>query len=165
MSAPDFAAIKRCKTGEWLERHLSTEHGEDCIEWPFSRTGGYGRVKRLGRTVRVHSLVLQTLRGSAPAPGLVCAHSCGNPPCVNVNHLRWATPAENSHDSIIHGTVVRGDRNGNAKLSTEQAIVVRRSSDPASVLAERFGVSVGTITDIRSGKRWAHLQGANNGTH
>lgn len=53
--------------------------------------------------------------------------------------------------------VTRGDSNRMAKLTEEQVREIYPSKEPRAVLAQRYGVSVKTIDQIRSRRRWAHL--------
>lgn len=105
----------------------------------------------------VHSLVAEAFIGPLPA-GKEVAHNDGNKKNAVASNLRYATHAENLADRIQHGTMNWGDRGGAALLTEAQAILIRRSSEPTKVLAERYSVSTGTIGAIRAGRRWKHLQ-------
>jgi hypothetical protein len=52
---------------------------------------------------------------------------------------------------------MRGEKNGSSKLCKEQVLQAYRSTLPARVFAERFGVSRATIEKIRNGKLWHHV--------
>lgn len=71
-----------------------------CIEWagPCFSTG-YGRYGHRGYA---HRAVWEAIRGPIPS-GLEVMHLCDNPPCVNVNHLRLGTHAENMADMKVKG--------------------------------------------------------------
>lgn len=45
-----------------------------------------------------------------------------------------------------------------AKLKAEDVIAIRSSTQPGKTLAERYGVSQQTITDIRKFRSWVHLK-------
>jgi len=64
----------------------------DCILWqgPTNR-GGYGLD---GRTL-AHRVAWETEHGPIPS-GLVIHHDCGEPRCVNVEHLRCITHLEHN---------------------------------------------------------------------
>ena len=63
----------------------------------------------------------------------------------------------NDADKIAHGTSNRGRRNGHAKLSEDAVRAIRRSPEPPTILAARYGVTHGQIGHIRNGRSWAWL--------
>jgi hypothetical protein len=136
-------------------------NGDDCVIWPFGKnSGGYGSMK-FGDAVRPASRVMCTLTHGEP-PSLIheAAHSCGNRPCINPNHLRWATPVENISDCKIHGTVNWGERNGKTKrtnLTDEDIRAIRADSRLQRLIAAEYGISPAGISKIRSGQRWGHI--------
>jgi DNA-binding NarL/FixJ family response regulator len=86
--------------------------------------------------------------------GLHAAHSCGRRACVNPNHIRWATPAENTADKRIHGTHSIGEQNPMAKLSNAQVCEVRAlaaNGRKHTEIAKEFGMSNSTISQIVKG--------------
>lgn len=83
---------------------------DECWPWLGGKTtDGYGRFK-YGRceykAIRV-GFYLQT--GKAPDPALCILHSCDNPPCQNVAHLREGTTLENMQDKMARNRTVKGD--------------------------------------------------------
>jgi hypothetical protein len=144
----------------WLMERVG-HHGEECQEWPFpTKQRGYGSLSYHGRQVRAHRLMCELAHGEPPADGLEAAHSCGNRLCVNPDHLRWATPKENQADKHIHGTHNGGSRNPMAKLDEGVVAAIRAQlgKEQQKSIAERFGVSSGTISNIANGKRWANAR-------
>lgn len=108
-------------------------------------------------TVFVHRLVCEAFHG--PNPGAMdVAHRDGNPRNNRSDNLRWATRRQNMDDTIAHGTRAWGERHGAAKLTVQQVIEIRASRDVSQrQLAERFGVYQSCISNIRAGRRWAHV--------
>jgi hypothetical protein len=51
----------------------------------------------------------------------------------------------------------KGAKNSNAKLTEDQAMEIKKSSEPNTVLAKRFGVSPGLVSNIKYSRGWAHL--------
>lgn len=57
-------------------------------------------------------------------------------------------------------SILRGANNHNAKLSDEDVIQIKNtptSYGSGKALSERFGVSMGLISAIRTGRAWSHL--------
>jgi hypothetical protein len=46
-----------------------------------------------------------------------------------------------------------------AKITRQTAEKILDSNDSAGSLSERYGISLGTISDIRAGRTWKHLKG------
>jgi hypothetical protein len=89
-------------------RDLIGHDSDSCILWPFSRyANGYGSVWFEKALTGAHRLMCRLAHGEPSAAGLQAAHSCGRQLCVNPQHLRWATQAENEEDKILHGTAPR----------------------------------------------------------
>ena len=77
-----------------------------CVEWTGDRNDkGYGRIyirgngygKGGGHYVLAHRWTWEQANGPVP-DGMVVMHTCDNPPCINLNHLRLGTQAENLAD-------------------------------------------------------------------
>jgi hypothetical protein len=81
---------------------------------------------------------------------LQAAHSCHNIKCVTPEHLRWATGEANMSDSVRSGRLSK-------KLTLDQVELIARSPERISVLAERFGVTGGTIYAIKRKRIWGSL--------
>jgi hypothetical protein len=106
----------------------------------------------------------------------VVRHLDGDPKNNDVSNLAWGTQADNIHDKWRHGTMATGDRNGrrthpesilrgdatrSAKLTEAQAreILLRLArGEKGSHLASEFGVVKTTISSLRHGRNWKHLQ-------
>lgn len=79
----------------------------DCWIWTGTRDRlGYGILKRDYRPQRAHRIIWEALVGPIP-PGLEIDHLCFNPPCVNPDHLRVVTSAENLAAKRYHHYAVR----------------------------------------------------------
>ena len=70
----------------------------DCLVWTGRLTdGGYGLVHHNGTRVRAHRYAWQRVHGPIP-DGMQIDHICYNRACVNIQHLRLATHAENTRN-------------------------------------------------------------------
>jgi hypothetical protein len=72
--------------------------------------------------------------------------------------LEWCTAADN--EKHAHGTGLksgRGSANSNAKLTADQVVAIRASTEHPAAIATAYGVSRSTIVNILSGRTWKHL--------
>lgn len=72
-----------------------TEWQGDCLVWTGLNQYGYGIIAVNRRSVLAHRYAWENKHGAIPE-GAQIDHRCWNPSCVNVEHLRLASPAENS---------------------------------------------------------------------
>lgn len=103
--------IAKCRgNDEAVEFIRSLPRGKlECIIWPYRiRDDGYGEVRFEGRKTRASRLVTRIHHGEPIVDKLEAAHWCGNPGCVNPDHLRWATKQENEDDKKLHRALKRG---------------------------------------------------------
>lgn len=143
---------------EWLMKRLAEPFGDECVEWPFSKTpDGYGQVSKDYKNLRPNRIACAT-KSTPPNNRCHAAHSCGNRSCFNPKHLRWASPKENCADKIAHGTHLKGEKISQAKLTNEQVAEMRRlyNTNQATQieLAYRFGVTMAATNRILCGKSY-----------
>ena len=139
----------------WLDRVADTS-SDQCVLWPFStaKCAKYGLFTVNYVTMSAHSYVCKKFNGPPPTPWHQVAHSCGCGFCINKNHLRWATPKENCADKIMHGTHREGERNSHAKLTNQQAAIIRADTRPQRKIAGDYGVDQKVIQLIKSGQAY-----------
>lgn len=130
----------------------------DCWEWVGAKdTGGYGLLHRNNKTMKAHRVSYEVYKGRIPK-GLVVRHSCDNPACINPDHLDIGTVADNVRDRELRGRRdVKGEQIGTSKLTSEQVLNIKASSESIDVLADKYGVHRSNISLIRAGKSWKHL--------
>jgi hypothetical protein len=128
-----------------------------CWLWSAYRMkNGYGQFRTPLRHELAHRASYRLFRGELQAD-LDVMHSCDNPGCVNPAHLSLGTRADNMADAKAKGRSARGMRHGMNKINETDAIAIRQARRPQAELATQFGLSQSTISQIRTGKRWAHL--------
>ena len=134
--------------------------GNDCLNWPFSKSGGgYGKIGRDGKTLDVHRFICREVHGEPPSQKHEAAHSCGNRPCCNPNHIRWDTRKGNHSDRKRHGTLLFGERHCLAKLSAEDVAGIRALKGKLfhREIAGMFNISQAHVSRILAGRKWAHV--------
>jgi len=148
---------------------------DECWEWKAKRDkDGYGRFwdgtftpSGNGRMVGAHQFSLSIATGEERGDRWVL-HRCDNPPCVNPKHLYFGTVVDNSRDMISrgrggkkpHDPAFCGERIGGSRLTTEQVIEIKSAGSDVqnTQLAAVYGVRPTTISQIRRGGSWKHIQ-------
>ncbi len=122
------------------------------------RYGCFGLCQNGKKTTwRAHRFAWMLCNGEIP-DDMVIMYSCDVPLCVNPNHLKAATQAQNVADRDAKGRTARGENHGASKLTDMQAKFIKRSSKPTQALANRFGVHYTTVMKIKQGVNWAHVE-------
>ena len=134
---------------------------DECWPWIGSLNNGYGQWRNVAGGVELsHRASWRMFVGPIPE-GKSMLHRCDNPICVNPSHLFAGTTADNVADmwakNRANPGTSRGEKHGNAKLTSEQVKEIRASAEPGAVLAERYGISRTTISDIRRRRIWNHI--------
>ena len=128
----------------------------DCWEWTaYTDRDGYGRFSLNGNPRRAHRVAAR-LDGRDPT-GKVVRHACDNPSCVNPAHLKVGSQHENMRDRDRSDRGPCGARNGQAKLTKQEVLAIRKTTRPSRVVAPQYSVSPSQIRAIRSGGSWSHL--------
>lgn len=86
-------------------------------------------------------------------------HSCDNPRCVNLDHLRAGTPKENAEDCVSRERRARKHKPHSRVrvVSDDRVRAIRAAKGRIESIACEFGVSPGYASRIRSGKAKALL--------
>lgn len=134
-----------------------------CWLWPAqkARPDGYGSFYYDGKTRGAHVASQLIFNGPIP-PGFDVLHSCDTRLCVNPEHLRPGTHAENMLDMRERARTMRGELNGAAKLTDELVAQMRgeyRGGDgEVQRLSDKYGVSLSVVSAILAGKTWKHVE-------
>ena len=134
---------------------------EECQLWNFSTNKchgkGYGQVSIGRKKFYVHRLALEFALGRTIESGKVAMHSCDQPLCFNPLHLSEADQHINIQDKVYKKRQHKGDEVWSAILSADEVIEIRRqlaSGIYHHVIAVRFKVARGTISQIARGHTW-----------
>lgn len=155
----NFGRVKR------ITRRSGTQVGKILRDWHNEHSSRYKvvtlRDSSGAKTIRVHSLVAEAFLPTK-TPGLQVNHKNGNRLDNRVCNLEYVTPKENTNHSIRLGLKkdISGERNFNNKLSEIQVreiFFLSHQGVTQTDLAKRFGVVPQTISKIKTGLRWKHL--------
>lgn len=120
---------------------------------------GYGRPATWQdgkpRRYYAHRRSYEIHNGPIPA-GMLVLHKCDNPPCCNPEHLFLGTDADNHRDKALKG------RTHDALLTNDQAREIKAAlATPKRglqrELADKYGVTLQTISGINRGKSYRHV--------
>jgi hypothetical protein len=157
----DFPGYEVSNLGRVRSRKL---YGFKILKTPLG-IRGYPRVtlRRDGKNFckQIHALVCAAFHGAAPTPFHGVAHWDGNKLNPAASNLRWATPAENSADTIRHGNAPRGMRNASHVLKPEHVLKIRemlKNGMTQTEISEIFMVHNGTISRIHRRTLWGWLE-------
>lgn len=153
LSASDLAPRDLARLWSRVEVHgRSYGRRGRCWPWtgPIQKSGGYGIIQINGRAELAHRVAFAALFGEAPADASI-RHYCDNPACCQGGHLISGTNLENVWDRVSRG------RSNTSPLDAATVRYIRQSRDSQRWLAEQFGVSQGTISNIVNRKTWRHV--------
>lgn len=129
---------------------------------PRTKATTHLRVEVLGKTVSVHTLVLEAFVGPCPAGMEACHDPDPDPMNNHVANLRWGTAKDNAVDRAKHGHTACGERSGPAKITEALARqILIECSQPGrhvrSKVARKHGVSLCIVCRIADRKTWKHI--------
>lgn len=159
----------------WASVDKTCESG--CWEWrggSFDKDG-YGVFHVNGQNRRVHRIAFAN-DGIYRELTECVLHACDNMKCVNPDHLRIGTQAENIADKVARDRCAHGDRHpfrkhpelikrgsahGNAKLNESRVVEIFSlwsNGFSRKKIAETMGIDATNVWLILKRKAWAHVQ-------
>jgi hypothetical protein len=136
-----------------------------CWIWQNCHNGeGYGSIKILYHTFRVHIVQWALLNSRFPNKDEVVRHRCGfdeegkpldNPTCCSPEHLVIGSRGDNMRDRDM-----KGENVANSKLTTEEVLEIKDLLEEGcmvTAIARKYEISTSVISSIRDGKTWGHV--------
>lgn len=113
-----------------------------------------------GRTLTAHVAVCLAFKGPRPE-GMVVRHLDNNPTNNWEYNLCYGTQKQNQADRIANGTKSEGEKHGMVKLTQEQVMEIKQrlaDGEFQKDIAEYYGVTQSTVSNIKRGSRWKSLE-------
>lgn len=126
---------------------------DECWPWTgYVNDAGYGQFRSGGKLYRAHRVALARSGVEVPDSAFVL-HSCDRPSCVNPNHLRVGTLADNNRDIAIR------ERSFHIKVSNADVLKIRelRGKITNAEIAARFGLRPAQVSAIQTGRERRHV--------
>ena len=155
-------------TAEQMRRYEVDDKG--CWNWtgrvkearePYGRID-YSLGTRITRRVFCAHRVSYAYHNGADPGGMMVTHLCDNPRCINPDHLRLGTHADNMRDMAKKGRGTRGEANHHCLLRESAIIEIIdqiRAGKSNMEIAKSLPVTHSQISQIRLGKSWRHITG------
>jgi hypothetical protein len=137
-----------------------------CWEYPSRNARGYGQLawgRHQGElhVISAHRLAFLLEQGAIGADAMVC-HTCDNRACCNPAHLYAGDSFSNMQDRVKRNQAswAKGDASGASKLTEDQVRRIKRAlanGRKQREIARSFNVTEATITGIKNGRVWSHV--------
>ena len=151
-----------------LKSRIEKDDETDCWNWRGGgKATGYGVMvwnpRRQGepRSITTHRAAYLLYRGEIPEGELV-RHLCNNKACCNPDHLELGSVADNVQDEVDAGRTRKGVDHHRTTLVGAEVVRMRELRATGWLhrdLAAEFGVSMGAVAAITTGRTWAHVGG------
>lgn len=123
-----------------------------CWESTYTASkNGYAHMTIEGKAIDLHRLAYELYIGPIPEKIRVL-HTCDNTRCHNPAHLFLGTAKDNTQDMLKKGRHVIA-----SPLTEKQVRKIRKASGSLASIAEKYGVSKATISNVKNRKTWKHI--------
>jgi hypothetical protein len=130
----------------------------ECREWGKPHNNkGYPQGPKGSTGIAAHVWVWVQINGPIPK-GLVVMHTCDNPSCILLAHLRLGTVADNKHDAGMKGRLAHSMPVEDREQIIDDLVHNRYS---ITELARLYGVGPNTIKRIK----WTYIDGIPRDQH
>ena len=129
-----------------------------CREWQGAKNHyGYGVrwLRGTGQSVYVHRWIWEQFNGPIPE-GMCVLHTCDDRACYLLEHLWLGTRTDNNADRDAKGRARGGGKLTSTQVTDIHAALSIGEEDQQSI-GERYGVTQGTISRIKTGVTWKWL--------
>lgn len=138
----------------------------DCWIWdgPCSDGPDYRQpqIKLFGKIWYVTHVVAFAWMGERGLKGKSVYRTCGHYDCVKPGHLKVGTNADAQRHRAYRGGAVKGVENGRSVLTEDDVRDIRKLIKKRHLflteIASEYLVSVRTVTKIRDGLTWTHVE-------
>ena len=134
-----------------LMRSFDRDKETGCWIWSGAKyKNGYGWIKAFGKPVSAHRLSYELHSGPIP-DGMEILHSCDNKSCVNPDHLRVGTHAENMREAADRGLMPSGrahhmfGRKNPRPMQANRVLVLGVEFESQKAAERHFGLGSGTV--------------------
>lgn len=145
-----------------FEKRFAVDATTGCWVWTGNKfiRGGYACFTCRPLDIfmaRANRVSWELYRHPLDGPHVHVLHHCDNPLCVNPDHLFLGDHTTNMADKLDKGRQSRGDQHGMSKLTERQALLIIVDERYLAEIAAEYAVSPTTISDIKRGRSWSHL--------
>lgn len=142
----------------------------DCLVWQGYMHGGkHPQFRRNGTVMYARLEWWKAKNGPVPA-GKNIAHTCETRGCIchtepqTISKIQKRVGATGVYSTPARCKKISAHKRATmGKLTDEQVHELRTSNEPASHLAERFGICASNASSIRRGERWKDYSNPFNG--
>lgn len=158
--------LESTKIQERFWRHVNIAGPDDCWPWKGPRDD-YANFKVCSYIKERSNRIALAIKLGRELGELLSLHTCDNKKCCNPGHLYEGDIFDNARDVVVRKRRVpppcqyQGEKNPNSKLTEDQVkeiIGLINEGLNNKRIAIRFGVTHASISLIRLGKQWKHLE-------